>query len=64
MKKKLTLHKETLRLLSTSNLRAARGASVAWGCTEAYCTATFGCPMDTDLCPDTHDKSACGQCEI
>jgi len=64
MKKKLFLHKETLRRLEKPELRVVAGATVAWGCTEAYCTATIGCPIETDGCPDTHDKSACGQCEI
>jgi hypothetical protein len=63
-RKKLVLHRETLRSLSAPTLRAVHGASIAWGCTEAYCTATFGCPMESDGCPNTHDKSACGQCEI
>jgi hypothetical protein len=72
--KRLMLHRETLRSLSTPNLSAVRGATVVAN-TFRDETNTPCCSLadgeshcyracETVGCPDTNNLSACGTCEV
>ena len=64
MKKKLKLHRETLRALSAQSLNIAGGTSVtaASDCFYASCLGT-ACPTNVGCGPDTW-MSYCQECEI
>src|SRR5947209_13061221 len=69
MKKKLTLHRETLRLLAQSNLKEARGAALPTVSCPT-CGDPWTCPWPSDAgydctggCPRTEERTVC-VCEI
>jgi hypothetical protein len=66
-KKKLVLHRETLRLLSSADLRAALGASHVGGSLTGTCGSAdpfsdFTCPPRTAYCGT--QLSECQACEM
>lgn len=70
-RRKLYLHRETLRQLATSTLRDVRGASEFLPCSD-YCSGSCTCCSGTISafcateygCPQTRELSICVDCEI
>ena len=74
-KKRLVLHRETLRLLSAPVLTAIRGAepsvdpggcTIDWGCTGGSRDCSNGCFPETHTCPGTtnYGQTVCTPCEM
>jgi hypothetical protein len=61
MKKKLVLHRETLRHLSGPNLTGVRGGTIVEPTGASYCIL---CGVATSDCPQDTKKSNCADCEI
>jgi hypothetical protein len=66
MKKKLRLHRETLRTLFDQSLNIAAGGTsktAASDCFYASCLGT-ACPTDVGCAPDTNWVTQCIECEM
>ena len=75
MRKKLALHRETLRRLSAPNLRAVVGGSNTQGSCQVACTASAYCTgycdtgggtgaCETEWCHQDTKPSNCYDCEM
>lgn len=66
MKKKLRLHRETLRVLLPKNLNLVAGGTTFRTCdTMCFYISDVECPTDVGCGPDTNDwVSQCRECEM
>jgi hypothetical protein len=64
MKKKLRLHRETLRILDRSLKNAAGGTTFRTCDTMCFYISDVECPTDVGCGPDTQWMSACLECQI
>ena len=64
MKKKLRLHRETLRILSDRSLKDAAGGTTFRTCdTMCFYISDVECPTDVGCAPDTNWMTHCIVCE-
>jgi hypothetical protein len=65
MRKKLSLHRETLRTLDAGQASQAAGglraAHETYDSGETYCWCSVGCPPQSDGCPPPVETSRCAQ---
>lgn len=63
MRKKLNLHRETLRSLDGGEVRRIVGgrmvAHETYDSGETYCWCSVGCPPQSDGCPPPVETSGC-----
>lgn len=63
MRKRLHLHRETLRHLDAGDARRVQGgrfvAHETYDSGETYCWCSVGCPPQSDGCPPPVETSGC-----